>query len=129
MATELQVLGYAALLQFAQFVLLAGFANTTLGSAYLGGPRDERQEPEGITGRVMRAHDNHLEALALFTIAVLVVVLGDASTENTVTAAWVYLIARIVYVPAYMSGIPMVRSLIWAVGQVATLTMLISALF
>lgn len=129
MAAELQILGYAALLQFAQFVLLAVFANKTLGSAYLGGPRDEERQPEGMTGRVMRAHDNHLQALALFTIAVLVVVLGDASTETTVKAAWVYLIARVVYIPCYMSGIPKLRSLVWFVGQLATLTMLISALF
>ena len=129
MATELQILGYAALLQFAQFLLLAGFANKTLGSAYLGSARDEERRPEGMTGRVMRAHDNHLQALALFTIAVLVVVLGDASTETTINAAWTYLIARVLYVPAYMSAIPMLRSLIWLIGQIATVVMLVSALF
>lgn len=43
-------------------------------------------------------------------------------------AAWIYLVARILYVPAYASGVFLVRSLIWTVGFVATLVMLLSAL-
>jgi uncharacterized MAPEG superfamily protein len=129
MAVELQVLGYAALLQFAQFILMAVPLNLQLGPSYTAGPRDEQRQPSGVAGRLHRAFGNHFEALALFTIAVLVVVLGEASTATTERAAWVYLGARILYVPAYASGVYLLRSLIFSVGFFATLLMLIVALF
>lgn len=129
MAVELRVLGYAALLQFVQFVLMAIPVNLQLGPKYTAGPRDEQRQPSGLAGRLHRAFANHFEALALFTIAVLVVVLGNASTSATQTAAWVYLGSRILYVPAYASGIPLLRSIIFAVGFSATLLMLLAALF
>ena len=44
------------------------------------------------------------------------------------TCAWVYLGARVLYVPAYASGVYLVRSLIWTVGFGATVVMLLAAL-
>lgn len=129
MPVELKVLGYAALLQFIQFVLMAVPVNKQLGTAYTGGNRDEQKQPWGVAGRLKRALDNHFEGLILFTIAVVVVVLGNASTPATESAAWTYLVARILYVPAYASGVFLVRSLIWTVGFFATLVMLLAALF
>ncbi len=128
MPVELKVLGYAALLQFVQFVLMAVPVNVQLGVAYTGGHRDEQRQATGVPGRLKRALENHFEGLILFTIAVLVVVLGEASSALTEKCAWVYLWARILYVPAYASGVYGVRSLIWGVGFVATAVMLIVAL-
>ncbi|MDJ0795092.1 MAG: MAPEG family protein [Woeseiaceae bacterium] len=128
MPVELKVLGYAALLQFVQFVLMAVPVNLQLGVAYTGGHRDEQLEATGIPGRLKRALENHFEGLVLFTIAVLVVVLGEASSALTEKCAWAYLWARILYVPAYASGVYGVRSLIWGVGFAATAIMLIVAL-
>lgn len=129
MPVEIQVLGYAALLQYVQFLAMAIPLNLQLGPKYTAGPRDERQEPRGVAGRLHRALGNHTENLVLFTIAVVVVVLGDASTAFTEQAAWTYLVARIIYVPAYASGIYMLRSLVFTVGFAATLAMLVSVLF
>jgi uncharacterized MAPEG superfamily protein len=129
MAIELQILGYAALLQFVQFVLMAVPVNMQLGTGYTGGPRDEQKEASGVPGRLKRAMDNHFEGLILFTIAVLVVVVGNVGNGLTENCAWAYLIARIIYVPAYASGIPMLRSAIWSVGSIATLIMIVTALF
>lgn len=128
MAIELQVLGYAALLQYVQFVLMAVPVNLQLGVAYTAGARDTQQQPSGVPGRLYRALNNHFENLILFTIAVVVVVLGDGSTGLTETAAWVYLVARILYVPAYTSGVFLLRSVIFGVGFGATLVMLSAGL-
>lgn len=128
MPIEIQILGYAALLQFVQFILMAVPVNLQLGPNYTLSSRDDEQQATGIPGRLQRAYNNHFEGLALFTIAVVVVVLGDASSAQTETYAWTYLAARVLYVPAYASGIFMVRSLIWFVGFVATLLMLTTAL-
>lgn len=128
MAIELKILAYAALLQFLQYVLMAVPVNLQLGPAYTGGNRDEERRPTGVPGRLTRALDNHFEALILFTIAVVVVVLGDAGSEVTRACAWVYLVARILYVPAYASGVFLLRSLIWSVSFLATFVMLLAAL-
>jgi uncharacterized MAPEG superfamily protein len=129
MPIEIKVLGFAALLQFVQFVLMAVPVNIQLGPRYTGGNRDEEQRAVGVAGRFKRALDNHFEGLILFTIAVVVVVLGNASSSTTEACAWVYLVARVLYVPAYASGVFLVRSLIWSVGFGATLVMLWVALF
>ena len=72
--------------------------------------------------------NNHFEGLILFTIAVVVVTLGEQSSAYTQTCAWVYLGARILYVPAYASGIMYLRSIIWFVGFLATTAMIAAAL-
>jgi len=128
MPVELKVLGYAALLQFVQFIVMAIPVNVQLGVAYTGGNRDAQKRATGVAGRLKRALENHFEGLVLFTIAVLVVTLGDASSQLTEYCAWAYLWARVLYVPAYASGVFLVRSLIWSVGFIATAVMLIAAL-
>ncbi|WP_457650462.1 MAPEG family protein [Profundibacter sp.] len=128
MTPELTILTYAALLQVAQLALTILFVDAQTGLKYGAGPRDTPHNKTGIAGRLDRALDNHYAALALFTIAVLVITLGDKSSPLTITCAWTYLIARILYVPAYLSGIPYLRSLIWTAGIGATVTMLVTAL-
>ena len=128
MAVELQVLGWAVLLAAVQLVLYAVPANLQLGPDYTAGPRDERRELTGVAGRLHRAFLNHVEGLVLFTGAVVVVVVGHASTPATEAGAATYLAARVLYVPAYAGGIPYLRSAIWAVGFGATLSMLVAAL-
>jgi uncharacterized MAPEG superfamily protein len=129
MPVEIKVLGFAGLLQFVQFVLMAVPVNLQLGTAYTGGNRDEERRATGVAGRLKRALDNHFEGLILFTIAVVVVVLGDASSPFTEKCAWIYLAGRILYVPAYASGVYLVRSIIWTLSFGATLAMLWAALF
>ena len=80
------------------------------------------------TGRLRRAVANHFEALALFTVAVMVVTLSGKASGLTAICAWVYLAARVLYVPAYAFGWSPWRSAIFAVGATATMVMLLAAL-
>lgn len=128
MPTELKVLGLAGLLQLAQYLLMGVPANLQLGVEYTTGPRDEPRTLTGIAGRLKRALDNHFEALIMFTLAVVVVTLAGRASGFTAACAWTYLGARVLYVPAYALGTPMLRSLIWMVAMGATAAMLVSAL-
>lgn len=128
LSTELLVLLLAALFQVIQTILMAIPVNLQLGVRYTGGNRDEQRQPTGVAGRLFRAVNNHFESLILFTIAVVVVTLGEASSPLTETCAWIYLAARVLYLPAYASGVFLVRSLIWTVGFFATIVMLLAAL-
>jgi uncharacterized MAPEG superfamily protein len=126
---ELTVLALAAILQLAQIILAARFMNRDVGVEYNASPRDEPVELSPLTGRLRRAVDNHFEALALFTVAVVVVTLSGSASTLTAICAWVYLAARVLYVPAYAFGWSPWRSAIFAVGAVATLAMILAALF
>jgi uncharacterized MAPEG superfamily protein len=135
MTPELTALTLAALLQVIQFFLMAVPANLELGTSKTLSPRDPDRLGKPLmdqvnprTGRLFRALNNHFEALVLFTIAVTVVTLSDQSTAFTQACGWTYLIARVAYVPAYAFGWVPWRSLIWAVGLIATTFMLIAAM-
>ena len=53
---------------------------------------------------------------------------SDQGSLVTAICAVTYLCARILYIPAYYFGLRPWRSLIWAVGFFATVTMLVAAL-
>jgi len=130
MTAELTVLALAGLLQAVQYALFAIPANQQLGTGYTSSPRDRppSRQLSLRTARLQRALSNHFEALILFTLAVVVVTLGNQSSPVTQSAAYIYLAARVLYVPAYYFGLRPWRSAIWAVGFFASLTMIVAAL-
>jgi uncharacterized MAPEG superfamily protein len=130
MTPELLCLTLAALLQVVQYALFAIPANRELGTGYTSSARDRppSRQMSDVTARLQRAMNNHFEGLILFTIAVVVVTLSNQSTQITQYAAYIYLAARVAYIPAYAAGLRPWRSVIWFVGFFATLTMLIAAL-
>lgn len=129
MTPELTVLALAAFLQLGQIALAGWSMNRDVGPAWNAGPRDDQPAFSPLTGRLRRAVDNHFEALALFTIAVLVVTLSGKAGTLTAACAWVWLAARILYVPAYAFGWSPWRSVIFGVATLATVVMLLVALF
>ena len=131
MTAELTVLILAALLAVVQFSWVAALANLELGARYFLTPRDAPPpQPLSISAaRLKRAYENHIETLPLFAIAVLVLVLADKAGGFTAFLAWIYLAARVLFVPAYLYGWNPWRSVIWAVGFLAILLMLLAALF
>jgi uncharacterized MAPEG superfamily protein len=135
MTPELTVLALAGVLQGIQFVLMSVPANLELGPGKTASPRDPQRLGKPVqellsvkTGRLYRALNNHFEGLILFTLAVVVVTLGDKGTGLTAACAWTYLGARILYIPAYYFGWAPWRSLIWFVGFLSTMLMILSAL-
>ncbi len=106
-------------------------ANLELGAAKTTNTRDAGGLETGLsprTGRLYRALDNHFESLILFTIAVVLVTLSGSAGTFTAICAWVYVAARVVYVPAYAFGWQPWRSLIWGIGFTAVCLMVVAAL-
>jgi uncharacterized MAPEG superfamily protein len=87
------------------------------------GNRDKLPEMSVVAGRLDRAKNNMLEALPIFIALALLALVKGGDTSEVTHAALIFLIARVVYVPAYVSGIPMLRSFVWLVG-VASLVMM-----
>lgn len=135
MTPELTALTLAALLQVLQYVLMAVPANIELGMGKTTSPRDRDRLGGSLedqlsvkTARLKRALDNHFEGLILFAIAVFVTTWSDQGNGITAALSGLYLLARILYVPAYYFGWAPWRSLIWLAGFAATVLMLLLAL-
>ena len=80
------------------------------------GNRDDLPEMSIVAARLDRAKNNMLEALPIFLALALLAMVTGHDTRDVKSAALVFLVARVVYVPAYLSGIPMFRSLVWLIG-------------
>ncbi len=130
MTPELTALTLAALLLVVQLGWMAIRANLEVGSRYFLSPRDEAptRMPSQGTLRLKRAYENHFEALLLFAIAALLIALTGQSSAVTAACAWLYLAARVLYVPAYLFGWVPWRSAIFGLGYFATAAMLGAAL-
>jgi len=78
--------------------------------------------------RAIRAHQNAVENLAIFVPAVLIAHLLNISTPATRMAVVIYFLARLVHFLVYLAGIPVVRTLAFAVGWAAQIVILASIL-
>ena len=135
MTPELIALALAALLQAVQLMLYAVPGNRELGVDRTMSPRDPDPSAPPLaeqlsrrTGRLQRAYNNHNEALLLFAVAVALVTLSDSGSAFTAACAWIYLAARVLYVPAYALGWVPWRSLFFAAGWLATLALVLATL-
>lgn len=100
---------------------------TTLSDSPLG-PRDHQPPLTVVGARATRALANLQEALPVFlALALLNLILGTAAAM-AITGGWIFLVARLLYVPAYLAGVPVVRTLIWVVSWVGLVMMLMPLL-
>ncbi len=135
MTIELTVLILATLVHLASLTVAITCADLQIGLRKGMSPRDPERMGKPIveqvgtrTSRMIRAVQNSLETLPLFAIACLVIAITDQSTTFTQTCAWAYLVARVVYIPAYVFGWVPWRSIVWMAATGAIVFMLLAAL-
>jgi uncharacterized MAPEG superfamily protein len=81
-----------------------------------------------MAGRAERALKNYLETFpALVGLALALAVTAKTGGLGA-TGAWIWLLARIVYIPLYLGGIPYIRSFVWVISALG-LTLMFAALF
>ena len=125
---ELQLLVAAVIVGLVQigWAAAAG-AGGARDFAYLSGPRDEVRPAGTVAGRLDRALRNFLETFPLFAAALLAcLAAGKVGGTLTVYGAWAYVVARAVYVPLYALGVPLLRTLVWAVSLVGIIMVIVA---
>jgi uncharacterized MAPEG superfamily protein len=128
MTSELILLAWSVVLALAHVMLAAAFRNQETGIAYNMGARDEAAPPmRPVTARLYRAQANLFETLPLFAIAVLIAHVGGREGQLTLWGCQIYLAARVVYLPLYAAGIPVLRSVAWG-ASIAGLVMILAAI-
>jgi uncharacterized MAPEG superfamily protein len=129
MTTELLMLALSVVLGFVHIIVSATATTSQYGSKWNLSARDDEMPPlKGIAGRLQRALHNFLETFPFFAVAVLI---ADATNRHNWLALWgsqIYFYARVVYLPLYAAGIPVVRTLVWSVAMLG-IVMVLLALF
>jgi uncharacterized MAPEG superfamily protein len=121
-------LAAAMLLAVVQLTLSSVLTLRQLGGDWVLGPRDEPREVKGLSGRFVRAHRNLLEIFPQFLAALFLVHAANAVGSLSAIGAWLFVVARLLYVPAYAFGPPGVRPLCWMIAQ-AGIFMIVADLF
>ncbi len=78
--------------------------------------------------RLYFAHTNAVENLVIFAPLVLILDAQGYSTATTVTACAVYFWARVAHAILYAMGVPVLRTLAFAVGFLCQATLALAAL-
>lgn len=113
MTPELTYLTYAVILLIAHMFIQATLSDLSKGLGWALGPQDEKRDQNAVAGRVERALRNYVYNLPAFIALALMLKVTDLGTASTATGAALWFWARVAYVPAYASGVPLVRSIAW----------------
>ena len=124
---EMEMLWLSAAFGLVQFILvivasgLAGRTNWALGA------RDEPGPKFGTIGaRLDRALSNFVQTFAFFAVAVLMANTLGKHTEMSAWGAQLYFAARVVYLPLYALGVPIIRTLIWTAGTIGIVMVMLA---
>jgi uncharacterized MAPEG superfamily protein len=119
MPTELTILALGAALLLVHIFAAAQAKTKQYGVTWNMGARDEALPPlEPVAGRLVRAQANFQETFPIAIIALAGVVLAGRTSEWTTIGGWLWLGARVVYLPLYGFGVAKVRTLVFLVGVV-----------
>ena len=112
LSIEFTMLLLAIVLGFVHLFLGAHFVTAERGVAWNTGPRDETPPLKGkLAGRLDRAFRNFLETFAFFAVVVIMAAIVARHDWRTQAGSELYLAARVVYLPLYAMGVPLLRTL------------------
>ncbi len=129
MTDELSALAWGCVLALVHIFAAVRVKTRQYGTKWNMGARDEElPPPQPIVGRLARAQANFFETFPIFAAAALIVAVAGLGDRWTAVGAWLWLGARIVYLPLYAFGVPMVRTLAFLVSVVGIALVLRPAL-
>ena len=119
MHVELKILALGAILLFVHICTATRFKTAQYGRQWNVGARDEALPPaNAVTGRLIRAQANFQETFPIAIVALLGVVVAGKTSQWTTLGGLIWLGARVVYLPLYAVGVPVIRTVVWTIGMV-----------
>jgi len=129
MTIELSVLAWGCILALLHIFIAVRFKTRQYGTKWNVGARDEElPPPQPIVGRLARAQANFFETFPVMAAGLLIVSAADLESRLTAIGAMLWLGARILYLPVYAAGIPVVRTILFLVSVIGILMVLQPAL-
>ena len=125
MSVELRLLAWSVILLLVYIVAQGAFVSRVRGLVWNAGPRDEGQGTlPTYAGRAQRALDNFKETWPAFIALALALAVTSRTGGTGALGAWTWFVARVVYLPLYLFGVPWLRSLAYGVSLVGLIMML-----
>ena len=87
-------------------------------------PREQQAGLTGFGARALAAHQNSFESLLVFATAVITAIATQHVTITTQYLAVTYIVTRLLYHIFYLVNLSTLRSAVWFIGIVASLTIL-----
>ena len=94
---------------------LGGYNNRT--------PRDQQAQLTGWGRRALAAHQNSFEVFPVFTAGVFIAHLSGADPVWSARLALLFVVSRVAYLFFYWYDLDKLRSLMWMVGILSSLTL------
>jgi uncharacterized MAPEG superfamily protein len=117
MPVELWIAALGALLLVVHIIVAVQFKTRQYGRKWNVGARDEALPPlDPLAGRLARAQANFQETFPVAIVALLGVVIAGRTGAWTALGGWIWLGARVVYLPLYWAGIPVIRTIVWSIS-------------
>ncbi len=130
MPVELRILALGAVLLLVHVIAAVQFKTKQYGRAWNVSARDEALPPlNPLAGRLARAQANFLETFPVAIVALIGVLLAGRTSAMTALGGWIWLGARIVYLPLYAAGIAVVRTVVWTVSAIGLIMVLWPLIF
>ncbi|MET0605979.1 MAG: MAPEG family protein [Beijerinckiaceae bacterium] len=127
MSSMVNMIGWSVVLLLAQIVAQTLSLSKDCGLPYALSPRDvANPATTDVTKRLTRALMNLLETYPAFIALALALIATNKATGMGLTGAVIWFWARVVYVPVYAAGIPMLRTGVWTVSVIGLLMMLMA---
>jgi len=90
--------------------------------------RDDEPAPNRWNQRAQKALRNLNETYPVFVVLAVAAAMGHGNGLS-LAGTWVYLGARLVYLPLYVLGIKYIRSLVWIVSAIGLIMMFAGVAF
>lgn len=87
-------------------------------------PRWQQANLKGFGARALAGHQNSFESLIVFSTAVLAALATGHTSKMVELLAITHIIARVIYHILYLMNLATLRSLVWLVGLVCSLSIL-----
>ena len=128
MPVELKIAAFGAVLLLVHIFAAVHLKTKQYGRQWNVGARDEALPPlNPVAARLARAQANFQETFPIAIVALLGVVIAQRTSSSTALGGWIWLGARIIYLPLYAMGVPVVRTMVLVISLVG-LCMVISPL-
>jgi len=119
MAIELKIATFGALLLLVHIFAAVHLKTKQYGRDWNVGARDQALPPlNPVAGRLARAQANFQETFPIAIVALLGVAIAGRTSSWTALGGWIWLGARIIYLPLYGFGVPVVRTVVFAISLV-----------
>jgi uncharacterized MAPEG superfamily protein len=123
MTTLILCLFIAAILPYLAKAPVA-YAMSKLGKYDNKHPRQQQSQLTDFGARALAAHQNAFESLILFSAAIATALATNTHGELIQQLAMTHIVARIAYNLLYLFNIDKMRSMVWAISLICSLTII-----